>query len=296
MTLSKTQQEDDFFPHLGHTLKLALEKHKMSQRELATRTDTTPAYVSSVINGSRPISLAFAQKLEYALGYKAEQWLMQQTIRALNVHLLTEFDNRPEKEFKIMAKLGELIGYMKQIEMIPPASRDHLLLHDLRRKLQVSSLTMLPQVYEAGGYPQPPTKRTSLYHLYTWLAICRHLARTSALETAFDRLKLQSQLPALKTLALQDAAEQPIQQIMAPCGISFKLLPPFKEVAVCGYLQKKANGSLVMLMSDREEEPENRQASLRHLLVQVIKGKINGIAVVFNPPRLRRKEQQKKSS
>lgn len=291
MALSKTQQEDDLYPHLGHTLKSALEKHNMSQRELATRTDTTPAYVSSVINGSRPISLSFAKNLEYALGYKAEQWLMQQTMRALNVHLLTELDNRPEKEFKIMAKLDELIGYMKQIEMIPPASRDHQLLLDLRRKLQVSSLTMLPQVYEAVGYPQPPTRRTSLYHLYTWLAICRHLARTAALETAFDSLKLQSQLPALKTLALQDAAEEQIEQILAPCGISFKLLPPFKEITVCGYLQKKASGSLVMLMSDREEDPENRQASFRHLLTQAIKGKITGIMVVFNPPRLRRKEQ-----
>jgi hypothetical protein len=46
-----------------------------------------------------------------------------------------------------------------------------------------------------------------------------------------------------------------------------------------------------MLMSDREEDPENRQASIRHLLTQVIKGKITGIMVVFNPPRLRRKNK-----
>ncbi len=48
-----------------------------------------------------------------------------------------------------------------------------------------------------------------------------------------------------------------------------------------------------MLMSDREEDPENRQAGLRHLLTQAIKGETTGIMVVFNPPRLRRKEQQK---
>lgn len=65
----------EFIIHPGETLKEILEDKEMSQRELANRTYVTETHVSNVVNCLKPISIAYAKKLEYALGIDAGFWI-----------------------------------------------------------------------------------------------------------------------------------------------------------------------------------------------------------------------------
>jgi HTH-type transcriptional regulator/antitoxin HigA len=65
----------DFIIHPGETLAEVLKDRKMSQKELAIKTEMTEKYISTVISGQENISSSFANKLEYALGIKTEFWM-----------------------------------------------------------------------------------------------------------------------------------------------------------------------------------------------------------------------------
>ena len=69
----------DFIIHPGETLAEVLEDREMSQKELAIRTGMTEKHVSTIVNGMKPISVAFAKKLEYALGIEATFWINLQS-------------------------------------------------------------------------------------------------------------------------------------------------------------------------------------------------------------------------
>ena len=65
----------DLIIHPGETLAEILEDRDMSQRELSVRTGVTEKHISTVVKGQKSISVAFAKKLEYALGIDASFWI-----------------------------------------------------------------------------------------------------------------------------------------------------------------------------------------------------------------------------
>lgn len=65
----------DFIIHPGETLAEVLKDRKMSQKELAIKTEMTEKYISTIINGQENISSSFANKLEYALDIEKEFWM-----------------------------------------------------------------------------------------------------------------------------------------------------------------------------------------------------------------------------
>ena len=69
----------DLLVHPGETIKEVLEEKKMSQEELAIRTEYSPKHISEVVRGKKDISSEFANRLEYALGIPASFWMNLQS-------------------------------------------------------------------------------------------------------------------------------------------------------------------------------------------------------------------------
>ena len=65
----------EFIIHPGETLKEVLTDKEMSQKDLAERTGVTVKHICTVIEGRKSISVAFAKKLQYALGIEASFWI-----------------------------------------------------------------------------------------------------------------------------------------------------------------------------------------------------------------------------
>lgn len=62
-------------PHPGLVLQEKINSMHMSRSELAARTGVTEKHISTVINGNKGISPAFAKKLAYAFDEQASVWL-----------------------------------------------------------------------------------------------------------------------------------------------------------------------------------------------------------------------------
>ena len=99
--------------HPGTTLKQLLSQKNMIQRELAARTGLTEAYLSSLINCKKPLSVGTAKKIEYALGYTAESWLTIQAQHDLAIYNFEELSNITLKERNILKKLEQLTLFMQ---------------------------------------------------------------------------------------------------------------------------------------------------------------------------------------
>lgn len=69
----------DLIIHPGETLEEIIRDKGMSQKELAICTGVTEKHINTVINAGKSISVAFAKKLEYALGIDASFWINLQS-------------------------------------------------------------------------------------------------------------------------------------------------------------------------------------------------------------------------
>jgi len=59
-------------------LREFLEPLQMTQAVFAKRIGVTPARLSEIIHGKRPVTMDTALRLERALGFKVESWLLMQ--------------------------------------------------------------------------------------------------------------------------------------------------------------------------------------------------------------------------
>ena len=96
----------DLLVHPGETIKEVLEEKKMSQEELAIRTEYSPKHISEVVRGKKDISSEFANRLEYALGIPASFWMNLQSNYDKEVFEINSLSNIEEKELNILKDFG----------------------------------------------------------------------------------------------------------------------------------------------------------------------------------------------
>lgn len=99
--MSRSGLSRDYIIHPGETLAEVLEDREMTQRELAVRTGMTEKHISTVIHGQKGISVAFARKLEYALGIEAAFWMNLQANYEREMLEFEELNNITEQELGV---------------------------------------------------------------------------------------------------------------------------------------------------------------------------------------------------
>ena len=100
-------------PHPGLVLQEKINSMHMSRSELAARTGVTEKHISTVINGNKGISPAFAKKLAYAFDEQASVWLnLQAKYDAYCAEIEAE-NNVSDEEKNILHSLKDVIEYLK---------------------------------------------------------------------------------------------------------------------------------------------------------------------------------------
>lgn len=265
--VDKNSDESYFYQtHPGIALKKVLIQDNMSQRELAARTGTTEAYISNLVHGKKPLPVAFAKKIEYVLGYEADSWVKLQAEYELNMYSLEELDSISVKEHNVAKKLHEIVSFMKKSKLLNENSEHTKLVLDLRRKLKVSNLTIIPDVLKAGVSPPPPSKNRNTYVLFAWLGVCDMIAAVMKTGEPFAAEKLKANLSLLKETVETTGSFTELQQILLACGIWFFLLPLFKGTGTSGFVKKTAGNSFVLIMTDYRGDKDKFSAGLFHFL------------------------------
>ncbi len=266
----------DFIIHPGETLREMLEDRKMTQRELAIRTDVKEPHISGIVNCQKPISVSFAKKLEYALGVDASFWINLQANYEKELADFDEINQISNEEFEILQKLKHITDYAKDIHLLSPDAQGSMLVIEWRKRLNVSSLVRIPEVSQAGAYRLALADNVDPYVLLTWLRICDLITKNQQVNQEINIDKLKSKLHSIRKLTFEDmdTINLRLKEYFADCGIKFAIVKHFTGAPVQGVINKNHDGTLNLIMTLRRKFADVFWFTLFHEIGHILNGDI----------------------
>lgn len=265
----------DLIIHPGDTINEILEDREMSQKELAIRTGVTDKHISTIVNGVKPISVAFAKKLEYALGIEAEFWINLQANYDRELYEFEEVNNISVEELSVLKKLREILIYWGELGWVDNQINSDFKVLELRKIMGISNLTDIPELtYSASFRAQKSCKNLDSYVLFAWQRMCELLTDDIPISEVLDIEKLKAKIPEIKSLMFEEpkAMQKEIVSIFAECGIAFKIVRHFKGAPVQGFIKHTENGRLILCMTIRNSFADIFWFTLFHEIAHVIHG------------------------
>ena len=262
----------EFIFHPGETLKEILEDREMSQRELAIRTDVTETHVSNIVNCKKPISVAYAKKLEYALDIDASFWINIQANYDKELADFEETNNISSQELKILKKLTDINEYLKE----KPEANGATLVIQLRKLLGISSLLRIPEISQSGAYRLATTTKVDPYVLFTWLRMCDLMIEKQTVEQKLEIEMLKRKIPIFKELMFKDEGQikKDLELHLADCGIKFSIIKHFRGAPIQGVIKRNSDGTLSLVMTNRHKFADIFWFTLLHEIGHIVNGDI----------------------
>ena len=265
----------DFIIHPGETLAEVLEDREMSQKELAIRTGMTEKHVSTIVNGVKPISVAFAKKLEYALGIEAEFWINLQSNFDRELLEFEEMNNISEEEVSVLKKLKDVIECWSELGWMKKDDNLAAKVLDLRKIMGISNLTDIPELaYSAAFRAQVKSNKVDAYVVFAWQRMCEMLTQDIEIADEIDVEKLREKIPEIKKVMFMKANEiqKQLEKIFAECGVAFKIVRNFRGAPVQGFIKKTEDDKIVLCMTIRNSFADIFWFTLFHEIAHIIHG------------------------
>jgi len=265
----------DFIIHPGDTLTEVLEDREMSQKELAIRTGMTEKHVSTIVNGMKPISVAFAKKLEYALGIEATFWINLQSNYDRELLEFEEMNNISDEEISVLKNLKEVIEYWSELGWMKKEDNSAAKVLDLRKLMGISDLTDIPNLtYSAAFRAQEKNNSIDAYVLFAWQRMCELLSKDIEIADEIDVEKLREKIPEIKQIMFKsaDKVQKELDKIFAECGIAFRIVKNFKGAPVQGFIKKTEDDNIVLCMTIRNSFADIFWFTLFHEIAHIIHG------------------------
>ena len=276
----------DLIIHPGETLAEILRDREMSQKELSVRTGMTEKHISTVVKGQKNISVAFAKKLEYALGIDAGFWINLQANYDRELLEFEEVNNITEEELAVLKPLKQIMEYFVARKLLDENANEAERILRLRKVLAVSNLTAIPKItYNAAYRAQVNTNiNVDVYVLYAWQRICELVTKKITVSGELNISLLKRFIPDIKKLMFEDIniVQGKLEEIFAQCGIAFKIVKHFKGAPVQGFIKKTEDEKLILCMTIRKKRADIFWFTLFHEIGHIINGDINQRFIDFN--------------
>lgn len=131
---------------------MSLKKEASPKRNLPPAQGLLLRTVSNVIAGKKDISSNFAMALEYALDVPKSFWLNLQANYDAELLELNEANTITEAEKAVFPKLHQIIGWLREVQLIPSdQDREHTIL-SLRKALRISDISKLEGLGATGAF------------------------------------------------------------------------------------------------------------------------------------------------
>ena len=265
----------DYIIHPGETLAEVLEDREMTQRELAVRTGMTEKHISTVIHGQKGISVAFARKLEYALGIEAVFWINLQTNYDREILEFEELNNITEQELDVLRNLKEVIEVWSGFGWIDGDANPAAMVLDFRMIFGISNLLDTPKISYAAAYRvQSKGANVDPYVLFAWQRMCELLTKDIEIADRVDVERLREKIPEIKQVMFMRAnqIQKKLATIFSECGIAFRIVPNFTGAPVQGFIKKTEDGSLILCMTLRQKFADIFWFTLFHEIAHILNG------------------------
>ena len=165
----------DLLVHPGETIKEVLEEKKMSQEELAIRTEYSPKHISEVVRGKKDISSEFANRLEYALGIPASFGMNLQSNYDKEVFEINSLSNIEEKELNILKDLKDVIKFCENAKIVECNFKKEITVLNMRKFLNLNNLCSIPSLsIQQAVFRGSKANKVNVYVLYAWQKLCEY--------------------------------------------------------------------------------------------------------------------------
>lgn len=266
----------DLIIHPGVSLAEILSDRKMSQKELAARTDVSEAHVSNIIKGQKGISISYARKLQYALGINSSFWSNLQSNYDSELEIYREFHKITPEELNVAEKLKPLAIYLQKSGIVDRVEKGTWLVLQLRELFNICNLERLPDVQPAGAYRLTGSRAPDLHMLAAWHMVCGLLLSVKPIEKALDTERLEKIIPDIKALMFRSEAVimQELRPLLGNCGVNFILIPSFVGLPVKGLIKKYEGNKLALIMTNHQKFADIFWFTLFHEIGHILNGDV----------------------
>lgn len=251
--------------HPGSYVEDIVDELNITQADFAERLGTSAKTISKIISGNENISNDIANKLAKVTGISVETWINLQKNYDLKV---LEIENKKNKDEE---KIGKLIdfNYFKEnnfVERKKYSIQDKIV--SLRKLLKIADLSNLYEFNSAVSYRNTQDfSETSIVNSNVMLELAIDEAR-NATDNKYEKKKLKKALPVIKKMSLESPESffPELKNILLECGIVLVALPKLKNANLNGATKKFKNGSVLLLITDRNKKSDIFWFSLIHEL------------------------------
>lgn len=239
--------------HPGTYVEEIVDDLNITQAEFAERLGASSKLISKVINGQDNISPSTADKLAKVTGVSMETWL---NLQAQYDTKLAEIQDEQDTDETRVAKLFDF-KYLKDNHFV--ANKRYTIsekVKELRKLLKISSLSQLLTFNAAVSYRRSHTdnEEKSIACSNAMLDLATERAR-NVTDNKFNKEKLEHSFSKIKQLSLEMPEEfyPKLVQLLIECGIVLEVLPMLKGARLNGATKKFKNGSVLLLVTDKNK-------------------------------------------
>lgn len=271
--------------HPGKELEKKIIEVGMTKKELSLRTGVSEKHICTIINGDRPISLAFARKLGYVFE-TSKYWIDAQLLYENEQAEIKDNNSISDEEIRILRILNEVYQYFISIGILHNACGDAKKVMQLRGLLKISDLTQIPKItYNAAYRAQLSSNlRVNAFVLFAWQRLCEIQTEQIKINQVLDKAKLKKSLNKIKALMFGNikSVTGELQRIFADCGIAFSVVKNFRGAPVQGFIKKEQNNRLILCLTIRGQRADVFWFTLFHEIAHILNDDYNARFVDFD--------------
>lgn len=251
--------------HPGSYISDIVDELNITQEEFAERLGTTAKTISKVINGEDKVSMDIADKLSKLTGISIKTWLNLQLSYDIKKNEIENLQGEEEK--KICALID--FKYFKEQRFVE--DRRYTLsekISELRKLLNVSSLARLFEFNTSVSYRNTQEfNEKSIVNSNIMLELAINKAR-NATTNKYNKKKLEKILPLIRQMTVEnpDKIYPKLKELLLEAGIVLVGLPKLTNANLNGATKKFKNGSVLLLITDRNKKSDIFWFSLIHEL------------------------------
>ena len=258
--------------HPGQYVEELIEDYNVTQKEFADRLGVSAKTVSKLVNAEESISKETAHKLAKLSGVSMQTWLNLQNAYDVKVAEIVEQKELEEGSEKEICEMIDF-KYFKAKGYVPDKRytlKEKIV--ELRKILGVASLEKFSSFNNQVSYRNTREFTTkSIVNSNIMLELASKKARNKT-TTKLNRRKLEKSLPTLRELTRQDSKDfaQELTDILLECGVVLVGLPALANANLNGATKKFGNGSVLLLLTDRNKASDIFWFSLFHEIGHIL--------------------------
>lgn len=280
--MNKMEYEELIAFHPGYYIKDYIDEQGITQEELAKRLQTTPKYVSDLVNGRINLTDEMVLKLSIVFGTSTAMWLnlnQKYIEKKLEIERRIQLDKECELVRQIEYKFWVDLGLAKATR----AAAEKVM--ELQRYFKVSSLSVLSERDFLVQYRTsvPEVTDINVINANAWVQTAINIGSGMDVEP-YDRKKLSAAIPEIRSMTVQDPKQfyPRLKELLASCGVALVLLPNLKNCGVNGAVKWLGKEKVVLALNDRRKYADTFWFALFHELGHVLQQRVKVLLVSEN--------------